>query len=321
MTIEQADAADCYGHWPAPTAIVSDGPYGLGGYPGDPRDPSVLADFYRPHAKAWAAASLPSTTLWFWCTEIGWALSHPALAEAGWVYKTCHVWDNGSAHISGNVNGQTIRSFPVVTEVCVQYVREARLPGPDGDELAIKEWLRAEWRRAGLTLTRLNEAAGVRNAATRKWFTQCHLWYPPPGEALVQIADYATRHGRPDGGRPYFSLDGVHPLTADAWELMRAKWHHVHGIHNVWRVPPVRNGERVKSAGAKPLHACQKPLSLMELSIAASTDPGDVVWEPFAGLASASVAAARLGRIAYAAERNPVYWEAARDRARRDASS
>jgi DNA modification methylase len=40
----------------------------------------------------------------------------------------------------------------------------------------------------------------------------------------------------------------------------------------------------------------------MKRSIAACTVPGDVVWEPFGGLASATVAALELGRHGYAAE-------------------
>src|SRR5690606_1700911 len=59
-------------------------------------------------------AAQPATTLWFWNTEIGWATVHPLLAEQGWEYVQTIVWDKGIAHIAGNVNGDTIRQFPVV---------------------------------------------------------------------------------------------------------------------------------------------------------------------------------------------------------------
>jgi DNA modification methylase len=49
-------------------------------------------------------------------------------------------------------------------------------------------------------------------------------------------------------------------------------------------------------------HLNQKPLEFMERIIYAATEPDDIVWEPFAGLASASVAAVALGRKPYAAE-------------------
>lgn len=44
---------------------------------------------------------------------------HPLLARHGFEYEQTIVWDKGVAHIAGNVNGATIRRFPVVTEVCV----------------------------------------------------------------------------------------------------------------------------------------------------------------------------------------------------------
>lgn len=81
--LHEGDALDAYPLWPTPAAIVSDGPYGIAGYPGDPPDPSALPALYEPHAAAWRAAATPRTTLWFWSTEIGWALTHPVLARHG----------------------------------------------------------------------------------------------------------------------------------------------------------------------------------------------------------------------------------------------
>ena len=64
-----------------------------------------------------------ATTLWFWNTEVGWATVHPLLVANGWDYVQVITWDKGVAHIAGNVNGKTIRRFPVATEVCVFYQR------------------------------------------------------------------------------------------------------------------------------------------------------------------------------------------------------
>ena len=303
-TIELGDAMDCYEAWPMPAAIVSDGPYGLKSYPGDPATPGELPAAYEPHVAAWSRLSTPQTTLWFWNSEIGWALTHPVLERHGWEYRNCHVWDKGIGHIAGNSNGETLRKFPVTTEVCVQYVRRAEFDTPEG-RLGMKEWLRYEWRRAGLPLTLTNEACGVKNAATRKYFTQCHLWYYPPPEAFERFAAYANNYGD-SVGRPYFSLDGRRPATAAEWSRMRAKFNFSNGITNVWSAPAVRNGERIKGASGY-AHMNQKPLSLMRRCIEASTDEGDAVWEPFGGLCSATVAAASLGRRGFAAEVLPKY--------------
>jgi site-specific DNA-methyltransferase (adenine-specific) len=162
-------------------------------------------------------------------------------------------------------------------------------------------------------LYRTNDACGVKNAATRKYFTQCHLWYFPPPEKMEMLANYANEHGAPTD-RPYFSLDGRTPLTARKWERMRAKWNHTHGVTNVWQEPAVRGKERIVRKGMKSLHANQKPLKLMERIIGASTDPGDVVWEPFGGLCSATVASLRMGRQCYASELIPEYFDVASER-------
>ncbi len=306
----RGDAAALYRKWPRPTCIIVDGPYGVGGFPGDPPTVAPLPDWYAPHAALWAERALPSTTLWFWGTELSWATVHPVLQLHGWDYRSCHIWDKGVGHIAGNVNGRSIRRFPVVTEVCVQYVRRVELRTGDGELLPMQQWLRKEWQRTGLPLYRTNEAAGVKNAATRKWFTRCHLWYFPPPEAMEALAFYAERHGA-QTSHPYFSLDGKTRLTAEQWEPMRAKWHHEHAVTNVWQEPNVRGVERLKSRGLKSLHYNQKPLRLIELSIRACSDPGDVVWEPFAGLATAGIAARRLSRRYHGAELNPKIFDAA----------
>jgi hypothetical protein len=316
VIIERADAMDRYAQWPSPTAIIIDGPYGVAGFPGDPPTPDGLAEWYAPHAAEWARRANPETSLWFWGTEISWAIVHPVLHLHGWEYRTTHVWDKGIGHIAGNVNGNTIRRFPVVTEICVHYTRRVELRTGDGELLPIKAWLRKEWQRSGLPLYRTNEACGVRNAATRKYFTQCHLWYFPPPEMIERLSFYAHRHGTPTD-HPYFSLDGRTHVTAERWARMRAKWHHVHGVTNVWAEPPMRGTERLKN-GMKVVHASQKPLRLVDLSIRACTDPGDVVWEPFGGLCSAAVASLRADRRCYAAEIDRAVFEAAADRLKRE---
>ena len=58
----------------------------------------------------------------------------------------------------------------------------------------------------------------------------------------------------------------------------------------------------------------QKPLALLDRIIQASSDEDDVVWEPFGGLCSATVAAARLRRLAFASEINPAFYQAAVER-------
>ena len=323
-SLHRGDAVDAYVEWPRPDLIVSDGAYGVGGFPGDPRTPDELAAWYTPHVEAWSKYALPATTLWFWNTEIGWATVHPLLAANGWEYVQSVVWDKGISHIAGNVNGDTIRQFPVVTEACVFYRRRLQFETPDG-VMSAKRWLRHEWQRAGLPLHRANEACGVANAATRKYLTQDWLWYFPPPEMMERMVDYANRHGDPQGA-PYYCIEGRTPVTAQQWARLRHVWTHAHGVTNVWSAPAMHGGERFKGNGVrsaprvhKPgpnaaVHLNQKPLEFMHRIVSAATVPGDIVWEPFGGLCSTSVAAVSAGRRAFAAEAVDRFADLAADR-------
>jgi len=308
-TLYKGSSLEAYESWLPPDCIISDGPYGLGKFPGEPKTPEGLGEWYAAHAAAWYRFAKHGTTLWFWNTELGWAKVHPVLELHGWEYQELVIWDKGLAHVAGNVNSKTIRGLPVVTEVAARYTKRLMLDDAEGRQLSAKEWLRNEWLRSGLPLYQANLATNTANAATRKYLTQCHLWYFPPGEAVVAMARWCEKYGRRTS-RPYFSIDGKRPITAREWEELRAPWNHKHGITNVWSSPPVHNGERFK-IGSAYLHANQKPLALMRRQIELSTRPGQVIWEPFGGLCSASVAAVELGRLAYAAEVNPDYAVAA----------
>lgn len=256
---------------------------------------------------------------------MGWASLHPLLVANGWDYVQTVTWDKGLAHIAGNVNGQTIRQLPVVTEVSVLYRRRVVLPTEDGESLHVQAWLRHEWQRSGLPLNRANAACGVKNAATRKYLTQDWLWYWPPGEMVEAMATYCRKHGQLTG-RPYFSLDGHTPVTADQWDGLRSVWNHEHGLTNVWSRPPLTDGERLKGTleraaprvyrptAQSAAHLNQKPLEFMIRQVKATTRTSACVWEPFGGLASASVAAVLLGHRAYAAEIDSTFCSLAADR-------
>jgi hypothetical protein len=301
-SLHLGDSLQYYDNWEQPTAIVSDGAYGILGFEGDTSDHIDLPHWYEPHIEAWSKAAMPCTTLWFWNSEIGWAVIHPILEKYGWRYVNCNTWNKGKGHIAGNVNTEKIRRFPVVTEVCVQYVREVKI-----NDITLKAWLIEEWKRSGLVLRRANDACGVVNAASRKYFDQGHLWYFPPPEMFEGLVNYANEYGKPEG-KPYFSVDGDRSLTKQEWSKMRSKFNCPHGFTNVWDRQALRGDERVKSPSGKALHLNQKPLDLMSLIIEASTDENDTIWEPFGGLFTASLAANRLKRKACGCEIDRDYF-------------
>jgi DNA modification methylase len=312
MHLWHGDSLDLYHIWDKPMVIISDGPYGIDGYIGDAKKPDSLADMYLPHIKEWSKHANSQTSLWFWNTEVGWATIHPLLIENGWVYRGCNFWNKGIDHIAGNCNGKTMRKFPVVTEVCVHYVRRETFSLKSGQDISLQEWMRSEWKKTGLPMSRANEACGVKNAASRKYLAADHLWYFPPKEEFQMLIRYANLHGK-KSEIPYFSLDGKQSLTENQWARLRAKFNFEYGVTNVWDCPPLRSKERLKN-GTIVSHPNQKPIQLMDRIILASSDIGDVIWEPFGGTDSASYSAIKEKRKAYSSEINEVYALIAKER-------
>lgn len=306
------DVSELYADWDTPITIISDGAYGTGLFPDEPNDPYDIDEWYEPHIKSWSEHATPETTLWFWNTELGWAEVHPLLEEHGWEYRGCNIWNKGMGHIAGNSNTKRMRKFPQVSEVCVQYVRRAEFEGPDGEEMDMQEWVINEWGRSGLTLNEANEACGVSDAASRKYLTKGDLWYYPPPERMESMVEYANEHGDPEG-KPYFAPDGENPVTADDWEKYRAKFDCPTGVTNVWEHSQVNGGERIQGDDGA-FHINQKPLELNRRIVNASTEEGDVVWEPFGGLCTGAVACKQLNREVYVAEIVDEFFEVAHER-------
>lgn len=305
--LSNGDSLGFYDSWATPMMILSDGAYGIDGFEGDTSSHESLADWYEPHIQKWSELCGTYTTLWFFNTEIGWANVHPVLKKYGWKYVRCCVWDKGIGHIAGRTNTKTLNQFPCVSEVIVQYVRDSI------GNIPIKNFLRDEWLRTGLPLSKANEACGVKNAATRKYLTSDSCFYIPPDEKFAMLKDYANEYGNPEG-KPYF--DTVVSANTDEYfdgvkteVLMRMpKFHCPAGVTNVWTFPHLSSDERICINGRN-VHPNQKPLALMDLLIESSTDEGDVVWEPFGGLFSGSLSAVAKGRIAYGAEISKEYYD------------
>jgi modification methylase len=81
-----------------------------------------------------------------------------------------------------------------------------------------------------------------------------------------------------------------------------------------WLFPICCGPERLKDADGRKAHPTQKPEALVYRVLLASTNPGDLVLDPFFGTGTTGAVARRLGRRWLGIERNPAYAAAARDR-------
>ena len=81
-----------------------------------------------------------------------------------------------------------------------------------------------------------------------------------------------------------------------------------------WLFPICSGPERLKDAAGRKVHPTQKPEALLHRLLLASTNPGDLVLDPFFGTGTTGAVARRVGRRWLGIERNPAYAAAALDR-------
>ncbi len=108
--------------------------------------------------------------------------------------------------------------------------------------------------------------------------------------------------GREQKSRVTFNYEAMKALNDDL--QMRSDW-----------LFPICSGpERLKDGDGRKAHPTQKPEALLHRLLLATTNPGDVVLDPFFGTGTTGAVAKRLGRRWLGVERDPDYATAARER-------
>ena len=85
-------------------------------------------------------------------------------------------------------------------------------------------------------------------------------------------------------------------------------------VRSDWYLPLCTGGERLKDEAGDKVHPTQKPEALLARILLSSSNPGDVVLDPFFGSGTTGAVAKRLGRHFVGIERDPTYAEAAKAR-------
>ncbi|MFN3937713.1 MAG: site-specific DNA-methyltransferase, partial [Gemmobacter sp.] len=78
-----------------------------------------------------------------------------------------------------------------------------------------------------------------------------------------------------------------------------------------WVIPLCTGGERLKDGDGQKAHPTQKPEALLHRVLVGTTNPGDVVLDPFFGTGTTGAVARMLGRRFVGIEREPAYIAAA----------
>jgi site-specific DNA-methyltransferase (adenine-specific) len=301
------------------TLIVSDGAYGIGGFPGDPKSPKGLAEWYRPHLEAWDRLAAPSSSLYFWCTPEGCARMLPEVEAHGWALNSRLVWSKGT----GQCDLSMIRKWPDhFSEDCYVYTREAVdisalaaqgvTTGHDGlahkslieaagadERNTVRTFLRAEWYgRAGL-----GHPKGMGLTSVWGHYVDRGQWAFPTWDGFRAFAAYAREHGPPTE-RTYLVTEAVwarrgglresYEALREEYEALRYPFTLPQGVTDVWSAP---------SVSAKRRHSCAKRPEHIDRIVRASSRPGDRVLEPFGGGAPVLRACQKLGRSCDSIER------------------
>lgn len=83
---------------------------------------------------------------------------------------------------------------------------------------------------------------------------------------------------------------------------------------SVWHIPLCTGRERLKDKEGKKLHPTQKPETLLKRLILTSTNEGDIVLDPMAGVGTTGYVAKKLGRHFIMIENEEKYVRAAQQR-------
>jgi modification methylase len=108
--------------------------------------------------------------------------------------------------------------------------------------------------------------------------------------------------GASEKSRPTFNYDSMKAFNDDL--QMRSDW----------TLPICAGSERLKGANGKKVHATQKPEALLYRVLMATSNPGDVVLDPFFGTGTTGAVAKALDRRWIGIEREQSYIDAARAR-------
>lgn len=303
------------------SCVIADPPYGMG----KERDGIANDNLYREQLDAFQME---------W-----WKIAREHLAENGSVYvwgnapDLWRLWYVGGLCAAGDllVRNEIVwnkgagfgmrsagqHSFSVGTERCLFLMRGQQFLGNQNKDdywegwEPLRAWLVEQRNRAGWKVADVNKLTGTHMAG--HWFgksqfqpiSKAHyetLREAADGAAFVEDYDQLFEQLFPelkDGGNAHRRslseqvresrtwFDNTHEAMTDVWEFGR-----VHGEE--------RYG-----------HATPKPVAMMGRAVKSSVPEGGLIFDPFGGTGTVTIAAELLGRVCYSIELEPAYVDVA----------
>ncbi|MGC9319607.1 MAG: DNA-methyltransferase, partial [Armatimonadota bacterium] len=109
-----------------------------------------------------------------------------------------------------------------------------------------------------------------------------------------------------DQERKDYTFNYEHMKRYNDGKQMRSDW--------FLQAPLCTGQERIRDANGQKVHSTQKPEALLRMVVEASTNPGDLVLDPFVGVGTTAAVCRKLGRRCIGIEMVERYVQVARQR-------
>jgi DNA modification methylase len=140
---------------------------------------------------------------------------------------------------------------------------------------------------------------------TLLWFTKSDDYVFNLDPVRVPAKYPGKRHFKGEKkGLPSGNPLGKNP--SDVWKIVAEDWE-----REIWDIPNVKANHPEKT-----IHPCQFPVELVERCVLALTNEDDWVYDPYAGVGSTLIAAAKHNRRAVGCDREQKYLDICRERLR-----
>lgn len=288
--------------------IIADPPYNIGKAVWD-KIPNYL-DWCSKWIKAVERVMADNGSLYIFHSEM------PVIArlmawierETALVFSQLIVWDKWYNEFRyGNdlqgafwkiVNNPGLRNYPQMAEYILFYTfqDETGLSQIYNDRdcfRGIKEYLRAERKKAGITYPEVNKLLGTAEGSGQPghYFSDSQ-WCLPTAEMYAKLQTTGFFQ------RPYEDLRFTFKPQKQT---------------SIWHIPITNSVERCD-------HPTQKPVDLLANIILHSSNEGDLILDPFAGVGSAAIAAIKTNRHYLCVEKERKYCDIANGRIRQERS-
>ena len=243
-------------------------------------------------------------------------------------FRYCWYW------LKNQATGFAFARYQPMRKIEEVVVFVSNVPGKDntGHHKALREYLQAELKASGHTRASINKILG--NTMASHYFTNGAQFSIPPREQWEKLqaetgrfarewedvrAEYKKELGQSGGGPQIYNPQGLQIITnPKPKRRLTIKDDSVYDFDTLMQeyTPKYTNWPMnvLQFNTERGLHPTQKPVPLLEYLVKTYTNEGDTVLDNCMGSGSTGVACLRAGRHFIGIEKDPQYFQIAKER-------